>query len=634
MTIDELGRVGIGTRNPTQAIHIAHTGATGVGSSLFIDGETGVDGIIFPDRTIQTTAASGIAGTTGATGPQGIQGPAGAVGASFTGATGPQGPAGADGADAPVGSTGDHGFLQGLTDDDHTQYALLAGRLGGQTLIGGTGPGDDLTLLSTSETGVGSIFIATQSDAEHVIIGTNPVGPTHKLSITTSTNSIASSAIDDSELGVVINHPENATGSGVGIGFSISSGASIGSAIVHRRTGSGSIGELHFATRSTASINIPMRMTIGEDGNVGIGVTGPTHALHIRETEQGSGSVFIDGQTGVDGIIFPDRTIQTTAGAITDHGNLAGITGVSNDDHDQYAFLTGRSGGQILIGGTDAGDDLTLQSTSDGSKGNVFLGDAIDTNFIQARSIGNAITGGTTVDTSNLGFRIHRYNNDTSTATGFGFGISTGFTLVGAAIIHERTWSSSIGKLHFATKVDTNIDIPIHMTVDDTGWVGIGTQNPTSVLHLSGSTGVSLYIDGATGVDGIIFPDLTVQTTSAAIQTKVVYIEPPALADEYPITIITQNIRFTKVWAQTDANTVDFNIEFRALTTPFTDGTEILSSDLQATSSGVSTTTFVSSGDVIAGLVSPVWIWYDATAISGTAPAKVIVGFEYIVVEK
>ena len=35
-------------------------------------------------------------------------------------------------------SGGDHGTLSGLADDDHTQYALLAGRSAGQTLVGGT----------------------------------------------------------------------------------------------------------------------------------------------------------------------------------------------------------------------------------------------------------------------------------------------------------------------------------------------------------------------------------------------------------------------------------------------------------------------------------------------------------------
>lgn len=47
----------------------------------------------------------------------------------------------------------DHGTLTGLGDDDHTQYALLAGRSGGQTLIGGTGTTDDLILRTTSGVG-------------------------------------------------------------------------------------------------------------------------------------------------------------------------------------------------------------------------------------------------------------------------------------------------------------------------------------------------------------------------------------------------------------------------------------------------------------------------------------------------
>jgi hypothetical protein len=46
----------------------------------------------------------------------------------------------------------DHGAdLSGLADDDHTQYALLAGRSGGQTLIGGTASGNNLDLQSTSD---------------------------------------------------------------------------------------------------------------------------------------------------------------------------------------------------------------------------------------------------------------------------------------------------------------------------------------------------------------------------------------------------------------------------------------------------------------------------------------------------
>lgn len=47
----------------------------------------------------------------------------------------------------------DHGALTGLADDDHSQYALLAGRSSGQTLIGGTGVTDTLSLVGTAGNG-------------------------------------------------------------------------------------------------------------------------------------------------------------------------------------------------------------------------------------------------------------------------------------------------------------------------------------------------------------------------------------------------------------------------------------------------------------------------------------------------
>jgi len=65
----------------------------------------------------------------------------------------------------------DHGELSGLLDDDHTIYALLAGRSGGQTLIGGTGSGDNLELNSTSNATKGSVLISETTDSSNTTIG-------------------------------------------------------------------------------------------------------------------------------------------------------------------------------------------------------------------------------------------------------------------------------------------------------------------------------------------------------------------------------------------------------------------------------------------------------------------------------
>lgn len=57
-----------------------------------------------------------------------------------------------------------------------------------------------------------------------------------------------------------------------------------------------------------------------------------------------------------------------------DHAALANLLA---DAHTQYALLAGRSGGQALIGGTGSGDNLTLNSTSNGTKGKISIADPI-----------------------------------------------------------------------------------------------------------------------------------------------------------------------------------------------------------------------------------------------------------------
>lgn len=63
--------------------------------------------------------------------------------------------------DNPAGlvAGSDHGLLGGLSDDDHAIYALLAGRAGGQTLIGDTDANGDLILQSTANAARGDVIV-------------------------------------------------------------------------------------------------------------------------------------------------------------------------------------------------------------------------------------------------------------------------------------------------------------------------------------------------------------------------------------------------------------------------------------------------------------------------------------------
>jgi hypothetical protein len=65
----------------------------------------------------------------------------------------------------------DHGGLAGNADDDHTQYALLAGRAGGQTLAGSDTATEGLTLRANLGALDGSISVTTTTAAVSAITG-------------------------------------------------------------------------------------------------------------------------------------------------------------------------------------------------------------------------------------------------------------------------------------------------------------------------------------------------------------------------------------------------------------------------------------------------------------------------------
>jgi hypothetical protein len=75
-----------------------------------------------------------------------------------------------------------HADLLDLLADGHTIYALLLGRAGGQTLIGGTNANDDITIK-------GPRYVLLQPDGGNVGIGTlTPTSPIHVAWITNATS--------------------------------------------------------------------------------------------------------------------------------------------------------------------------------------------------------------------------------------------------------------------------------------------------------------------------------------------------------------------------------------------------------------------------------------------------------------
>lgn len=90
--------------------------------------------------------------------------------------------------------------------------------------------------------------------------------------------------------------------------------------------------------------------------------------LSLRDINTGASSgmaLFYNGSEWLPSL--PDAEIT--------HNSLSGLTS-GDAGHTQFVMLAGRSGGQTIQGGTGASENLTLESTSNGTKGSIKLKDA------------------------------------------------------------------------------------------------------------------------------------------------------------------------------------------------------------------------------------------------------------------
>lgn len=95
----------------------------------------------------------------------------------------------------------------------------------------------------------------------------------------------------------------------------------------------------------------------------------PEMETRIRQLEAKVINMVVKTQTIVSSpqssrtISVGEKVLEFTKySSFIDHGTLAGL---DDDDHPQYALLVGRSGGQVLIGGTAVTDTLSLQGTAE-----------------------------------------------------------------------------------------------------------------------------------------------------------------------------------------------------------------------------------------------------------------------------
>ena len=187
-----------------------------------------------------------------------------------------------------------------------------------------------------------------------------------------------------------------------------------------------------------------------------------------------------------------DRWIcGTDAGGVTVH---SGLSGLGADDHTQYVMLAGRVGGQILRGGTAASNSLTLESTSNVTKGFVLIqpnGGAVGigtTNPLGRLHINSGSANVTALMTAGSGFNA-----------GFSFGDAGGGTRWKIEKSNVVEGGANVGSdLYISNWDDAGAFLSIPFVIKrSNGYVGLQNSNPQAQLDVTGTIRANEICDEA-----------------------------------------------------------------------------------------------------------------------------------------
>jgi hypothetical protein len=195
----------------------------------------------------------------------------------------------------------DHGGLTGLSDDDHSIYALLAGRTTGQTLKGGTASGADLTLMSTNHATKGHLLFGTSGyDEVNNRLGIGHTAPAFGVHASgaspgchVSSNRLSADALGPAFIGqkargtpgsptVVLANDQllQLVGQGYENG-SYHTQSNIKIFAAENWSGSAKGTYITFETAAAGGTTITEKLRLLSDGKLGLGITNPTYHMEI-----------------------------------------------------------------------------------------------------------------------------------------------------------------------------------------------------------------------------------------------------------------------------------------------------------------------------------------------------------------
>jgi len=232
-------------------------------------------------------------------------------------------------------------------------------------------------------------------------------------------------------------------------------------------TGGGYQGILAFKTNTGALGTLTTKMVINNNGNVGIGTTGPSTKLHIQ-----SGSILVKGATTPGLNLEPsgavgnaDISFNGTSFILVSNSNSADLR-LSTNSTPRLTIL---AGGNVGIGTTSPLYRLQLGNLTSTS-----------TATPEILSLGGTFSNSAG---SNVKLRVY---DDAGSAVG-GMSVSSGQMEV-------NTWSS--GKIAFYRGTTQSA------IIDANGNVGIGTSSPGAKLQVNGTALATTVTDGSISLNG------------------------------------------------------------------------------------------------------------------------------------
>ena len=215
-------------------------------------------------------------------------------------------------------------------------------------------------------------------------------------------------------------------------------------------------------------------LAITTSGNVGIGTTAPESGLHVYGTDSGKSKIIAERSSDTSGPSLEFREAGTKTWSIKQDADAQNLSSLDFQNSSGIEVMSILQGGNVGIGTISPTEKLEVSS----DPGNIKLGPRTylgSTYSWQGTVVGNAVK-------SELSTNAGRMLESVTDAAG----ASALHLNNGRIEFHAKSGSTTVGATFSSER----------MRINSSGYVGIGTTDPSTYLDISGTTDNILDVSG------------------------------------------------------------------------------------------------------------------------------------------